>query len=130
MIVLMDQLPLNNNGKVDRATLEGHTGRARPTGLSSDYRAPHTETEQVVTDVWELLMDVAGVGVDDDFFELGGHSLMAVGITSELGRVSGVTVQPRHFYQNPTIAELATLLEELQAEQAGLSPQLAQLAQP
>ncbi len=118
MLVLLDSLPLNRNGKVDRAALEARQGRARPEALSSDFRAPATETEQSVADTWELLLDLSGIGVDDDFFELGGHSLIAVGITAELSGSYGIALQPRHFYQNPTVAELAGLLDELRAEQS------------
>ena len=77
-------------------------GLSRPAQLSSDYRAPRTETEQQVSDIWELLLDMTGLGVDDDFFELGGHSLIAVGITGELSAVSGVRLQPPdHFHSRP-----------------------------
>ena len=119
VVLLLEELPLNRNGKVDRSRLGSHSGRDRPTGLSRGHRPPATETEQLVTDTWELLMDLAGIGVDDDFFELGGHSLIAVGIATELTEVSGVRLQPRHLYEHSTVAELAGLLDELRAEQAG-----------
>ncbi|HEX8080693.1 MAG TPA: non-ribosomal peptide synthetase [Jatrophihabitans sp.] len=125
MIVVLDELPLTANGKVDRVALEARSGRSRPTALSSDYRPPRTETEQQVTDTWELLLDMTGIGVDDDFFELGGHSLIAVGITGELSAVSGVNLQARHFYENPTVSELAGLLDELRADQLGARAELA-----
>jgi amino acid adenylation domain-containing protein len=125
MIVLLDNLPLNQNGKVDRAALEHRQGRARPEALSTEFRAPVTETEQLVTDTWELLLDVSGIGVDDDFFELGGHSLIAVGVTAELGASCGIDLQPRHFYLNPTVAELAGLLDELREAQAEQNTSLA-----
>ncbi|MEO7260445.1 MAG: non-ribosomal peptide synthetase [Jatrophihabitantaceae bacterium] len=125
MVVLLDELPLTPNGKVDRAALVARHGRSRPTALSSEHRPPETETEQEVTDIWELLLDMTGIGVDDDFFELGGHSLIAVGITTELSAVSGIHLQPRHFYENPTISELAGLLEELRADQLGPHAELA-----
>lgn len=121
MVVLLDELPLNRNGKVDRSKLESYTGRGRPAGLSSAHRPPVTETEHLVTDTWQLLMDVASIGVDDDFFELGGHSLMAVAITTELTDVSGVRLQPRQLYEHSTVAELAGLLDELRDERAALT---------
>ncbi|HEX8094839.1 amino acid adenylation domain-containing protein [Jatrophihabitans sp.] len=125
MVVLLDRLPLNKNGKVDRPRLESHTGRDRPAGLSSVHRPPRTETEHAVADTWELLMDVAGIGIDDDFFELGGHSLMAVAIASELSDAAGVRVLPWQLYKHSTVAELAHLLDGLRNDQAGLSAQPA-----
>jgi amino acid adenylation domain-containing protein len=113
MVVLLEQLPLNRNGKVDRSRLESHVGQGRPAGLSNGYRPPSTETEHMVIDTWELLLDLAGIGVDDDFFELGGNSLVAVAISSELAQVAGVRLRPQHVYQHSTAAELAGVLEEL-----------------
>jgi len=113
MVVLLEELPLNRNGKVDRSRLTSYAGQDRPAGLSSGYRAPGSETEHMVIDTWELLMDLAGIGVDDDFFELGGNSLVAVAISSELALLAGVRLRPQHVYQHSTAAELAGVLEEL-----------------
>jgi amino acid adenylation domain-containing protein len=117
MVVLLEELPLNRNGKVDRSKLESHVGQGRPAGLSSGYRAPGTEAEHLVIDTMELLMDLAGIGVDDDFFELGGNSLVAVAISAELAQVAGVGLRPQHVYQHSTAADLAGLLEELRGEE-------------
>ncbi|MFL6161529.1 MAG: amino acid adenylation domain-containing protein [Jatrophihabitantaceae bacterium] len=118
MVVLLDELPLNQNGKVDRSKLGSHAGQGRPTGLSNGYRPASTETEHLVIDTWELLMDLAGIGVDDDFFELGGNSLVAVAISSELAQVADVRLRPQHVYEHSTVAELAGLLEELRRQEA------------
>ncbi|HET6209975.1 MAG TPA: non-ribosomal peptide synthetase [Jatrophihabitans sp.] len=117
MVVLLDELPLNRNGKLDRARLAEYAGRGRPAGLSSDHRQPETETEQLVTEIWELLMDLTGLGVDDDFFELGGHSLVAVAIAGELSEAVGVALTPGQIYQHSTVAELARLLDRSRADQ-------------
>lgn len=118
MVLLLPELPLNRNGKIDRSKLGTHVGRGRPAGMSNDYRPPSTEAEHMVVDTWELLLDAAGIGVDDDFFELGGNSLVAVAITSELAQLAGVRLRPQQVYQNSTAAELAGVLEQLRtAEQ-------------
>jgi amino acid adenylation domain-containing protein len=120
-VVLLEELPLNRNSKVDRSKLESHAGQGRPAGLSSAHRPPATETEHLVIDSWQLLLDVAGIGVDDDFFELGGHSLMAVAITSALTDATGVPLQPRQLYEHSTAAELADLIEELRDQHGALA---------
>lgn len=107
----VDELPLTPNGKVDRERLAATTLPGRPE-LSTDYRPPDTEHEAWLAAMWADLMQVTEVGVDDDFFELGGHSLMATRITVEIGARFGRTVPAVAFYENPTIAELAALLEE------------------
>ncbi|EHR62339.1 non-ribosomal peptide synthetase [Saccharomonospora cyanea] len=107
----VDALPLTPNGKVDRERLSATTLPDRP-DLSTDYRAPSTEDETWLAELWADLMQVREVGVDDDFFELGGHSLMATRITVEIAERYGRTIPAVAFYENPTIAELARLLAE------------------
>lgn len=111
----LDQLPLTANGKVDRKRLAADTMPGRPE-LSTDYRAPSTGTERWLAQLWADLMQLEQVGVDDDFFELGGHSLMATRITVEIGARYGHTMPAVAFYEDPTIAQLATLIERSVAD--------------
>ncbi|MBT2385846.1 non-ribosomal peptide synthetase [Streptomyces sp. ISL-11] len=105
-------LPLTLNGKVDRAELRKEINRDRP-DLGSDYRAPEGEVEEALALMWGDLMEIDEIGADDDFFELGGHSLMATQITSDIATLWDVEVPPRAFYENPTVAELAQVIEGL-----------------
>ncbi|MFE0046787.1 amino acid adenylation domain-containing protein [Streptomyces albireticuli] len=105
-------MPLTLNGKVDRAELRKDVNRDRP-DLGSDYRAPEGEVAEALALMWGDLMEIDGIGADDDFFELGGHSLMATQITADIATLWGVEVPPRAFYENPTVAELAQVVEEL-----------------
>ncbi|MBB5123150.1 thioester reductase [Streptomyces eurocidicus] len=105
-------LPLTLNGKVDRAELRKDVNRDRP-DLGSDYRAPEGEVERALALMWGDLMEIDGIGADDDFFELGGHSLMATQITADIATLWDAEVPPRAFYENPTVAELAQVVEEL-----------------
>ncbi|MFF9572314.1 amino acid adenylation domain-containing protein [Streptomyces sp. NPDC014685] len=105
----VDELPLNRNGKTDRARLAATTMPGRPE-LSTDYRAPADEHERWLAELWADLLQIDEVGVDDDFFELGGHSLMATRITVEIDERYGRTVAPVAFYEHPTVAELAEML--------------------
>jgi amino acid adenylation domain-containing protein len=112
-VVLLDELPLTPNGKVNRAMLEARLGRPRPRDLSTGYRPPGTPTEVMLATVWADLLEISPVGVDDEFFELGGHSLLATRVTAEIASVFGVTVRPSDFYESPTVAELAALVDKL-----------------
>jgi len=109
----LEQLPLRANGKVDRTALVAHRSHERP--ASADYRAPAGPTEQWLVDLWQDLLGVEPVGVDDDFFELGGHSLTATRITGKILQEHGVLVKARVFYLNPTVGQLAARVEELVA---------------
>lgn len=106
VVRLVDALPLNANGKVDRGLLERDVLPERPE-LSSPYRAPATLIEEAVTGIWTDQLAIIGIGADDDFFELGGHSLVAVEIIDKLHKAYGVEVRPVDFYLDPTPAGLA-----------------------
>jgi amino acid adenylation domain-containing protein len=112
VFVRLPALPLTANGKVDRAALGNENYRERP-DLSSDHRSPQGEVEEGLAQLWGDLMQIDGIGVDDDFFELGGHSLMATQITAHITDRWAVDVTARTFYENPTVGELAEFIEEL-----------------
>ncbi|NUT52700.1 MAG: non-ribosomal peptide synthetase [Saccharothrix sp.] len=98
-------LPLKANGKVDRAALAAHRNRER--SASAAYRAPTGRVETWLVGLWQEVVGVEPVGVDDDFFEIGGHSLTATRISTEVLQEYGVMVKARVFYLNPTVAQLA-----------------------
>ncbi|MER7419917.1 non-ribosomal peptide synthetase [Micromonospora peucetia] len=105
-VTRLDALPLTANGKVDRTNLAGRESHSRPE-VSADHRKPATELGLSITQLWEDLMGLDGLGADDDFFELGGHSLLGVQILAELRQAHGVEVSPLSFYLDPTPAGLA-----------------------
>ncbi len=70
--VLLDRLPLTANGKVDRAALPAPEER----GEGGAYVAPRSPVEEVLAGIWEEVLELQRVGVEDDFFALGGHSLV------------------------------------------------------
>ncbi|MEU6088790.1 amino acid adenylation domain-containing protein [Streptomyces sp. NPDC047085] len=98
--VVLDRLPLAPNGKLDRRALPA------PVFKNEAYRAPSTETEQVLAAVFAEVLGVDRVGVDDDFFVVGGDSIRSIQVVSR-ARARGVEVTPREVFQNRTVAELA-----------------------
>jgi thioesterase domain-containing protein/acyl carrier protein len=77
-VMVLDAVPLTASGKLDRARLP------EPVAALEDYRAPSSPLEAAVVRVFELVLGVDRVGVDDDFFAFGGNSLKAVQVVSEL----------------------------------------------
>jgi hypothetical protein len=75
-IVLLDELPLTTNGKINRAALPP-PGDVRPE-LESAYVAPVSQAEQTIAAVWKELLQVDRVGMHDNVFDLGAHSLMMI----------------------------------------------------
>jgi acyl carrier protein len=109
--VLMEALPLDPNGKVDRRALP------EPDRGSRHFVAPRTPVEERVAAVWAEILGGGPVGVEDDFFELGGHSLLATQIVSRLSREFGVELGLRTFFDAPTVAGVALAITREQARQ-------------
>jgi amino acid adenylation domain-containing protein len=87
IFVELDQLPLTNNGKVNRLALPPPADEQRRD--DQDYVAPRSETEKAIAAVWQEVLGVARVSVRDNFFELGGHSLLAAQVVARLARSPG-----------------------------------------
>ncbi|HTO75944.1 MAG TPA: amino acid adenylation domain-containing protein, partial [Thermoanaerobaculia bacterium] len=107
--VWLESLPLNANGKVDRAALPP-PGR-QPFLREGKSVAPRNALESKLVTLWERVLDVRPIGVTDNFFELGGHSLLAARLFSEIERDVARALPLSTIFQVQTIAELAELLE-------------------
>ena len=84
-IVLLDEFPLNANGKVDRNALPAPEDVA-PAASAVARIAPRDETERRLAALWTKVLGVPEVGVNDNFFELGGHSLLATRVGSRINQ--------------------------------------------
>jgi amino acid adenylation domain-containing protein len=80
--VFLDALPLSANGKIDRRALPTQEGLLQK--LEVAYVAPQTDIEQIIATVWQELLGLEKVGVNDNFFDLGGNSLLLTETYSEL----------------------------------------------
>jgi len=109
--VMLDHLPLNANGKVDRPALpKPQPGEA----VSSEaYVAPRTPTEQMIADIWARVLGMERVGINDNFFDLGGHSLLATQLISRIREEFALQMPLVHLFENPTIAELSVVVESI-----------------
>jgi hypothetical protein len=117
--VALAVLPLTPSGKVDRRALPAPDD-SRPQ-MGSVYVAPRTPTEEVLTEIWEKVLNRKPVGVHDNFFALGGHSLLATRIVSQVQQQLNVELPLRAIFMRPTIEGLALLLLEQQA--AAVAPE-------
>ena len=104
--VMLGQIPLTANGKVDRRALPQVDGE-RPQ-LEQAYVEPRTKAEEVLASIWAEVLRVERVGVFDNFFELGGDSILSVQIIAR-ARQAGLHLSPKQLFQHHTIAELAAV---------------------
>ncbi|WP_409270002.1 phosphopantetheine-binding protein, partial [Pseudomonas sp. KCJK9044] len=106
-LVLLTSLPLSPNGKLDRKALPEVD--AAPT--CARFRAPQTELERQLALIWQEVLGLERVGLDDDFFALGGHSLQAVMLLSRIRGAFGVELPVKEFYELRQLGQLATHLQ-------------------
>ncbi|MDI1460728.1 non-ribosomal peptide synthetase [Catellatospora sp. KI3] len=109
-IVVLDELPLTANGKVDRRALP--VASRMPRNVGNDFVEPRDTVERRLAALWGEVLGVEPVGADDDFFDMGGHSLLAAELLGTLKEGFGVDVPARVLYLQPTIAELAQHLRD------------------
>ncbi|HKG81124.1 MAG TPA: amino acid adenylation domain-containing protein [Pyrinomonadaceae bacterium] len=107
--VLLDALPLNVNGKLDRDALPAP--QYAGTDLEDTYAAPQTPVEEMLCGIWAGWLELEQVGVDDNFFGVGGHSLLATAVISEVREVFGVELPVTSIFDKPTVRELAREIE-------------------
>ncbi len=117
--VFLAALPLNPNGKLDRARLPAPAAPAAE-GRDGAGRGADTALEEIVAAAWREILQRQEVGVDESFFSVGGHSLLATQIASRLSRALGYTVPLRLLLEAPTVARQAEQLATLAA--AGTGP--------
>jgi amino acid adenylation domain-containing protein len=115
--VRLEQLPLTPNGKVDRRSLP-RADASRP-ARAEDRAAPRTPVEELLARVCVELLKVETVGPHEDFFALGGHSLLATQFVSRVRRHFGVELSLGSFFEAPTVAAQAALVEAAMRAEAG-----------
>ena len=116
--VPLDRFPLTPSGKIDRQALLAPVAPRRQ--LDHDIVPPRSSIEQELVALWEDLLDCTGLGITDDFFALGGHSLLLTQLASRLHRAYQVELPLAVFLQQPTVAQLAELLETAPASPTAL----------
>ncbi len=116
VVVLLPELPLTPDGKVDLAALP------MPADDGDGWIEPRTPVEQLLQEIWSELTGVERVGIRDDFFKLGGHSLLGARMVARLRDALDVEIPLSLVFDRPTIEGLAAAVEDLfLAEAEGLA---------
>ncbi|MGX5797708.1 condensation domain-containing protein, partial [Pseudomonas sp. E2-15] len=120
--MLLEQMPLSPNGKLDRKALPTPT-------VTQDYEAPHSVLEQRIADIWAEVLGIEQVGLNDNFFERGGDSIISIQVVSR-ARAAGIHFSAKALFQHQTVrslarvAQLQTTLVIDQGPVQGLTPLL------
>ena len=108
--VTLEQLPLTQNGKVDREALpQPEVGRAR---VETAFVAPKTSVELELGKIWTTVLRIPEVGVHDNFFELGGDSISTIQVMMHISQTFQTDLLPNVLFESPTVAELAVRIED------------------
>jgi len=111
--VILEKFPLNPNGKIDRRALPVPQDMRQ---TDAEYVAPRTELEKVVAKIWQKVLKLDKIGINDNFFDIGGHSILAIRIAAK-AHEEGLQLRPYQIFTHPTIASLARIIRPLSAQE-------------
>ncbi len=126
--VLIDEIPVNSNGKLDRRKLLSMQNEIES---GSIYAEPENEIEEKLLEIWSEILGRKRISINDSFFNIGGHSMKAIVMLAAISRECGKNITLEQLFQYPTIQSLANFMESLQlsvhegipcAEEAGWYP--------
>ena len=110
--VKLSEIPLTNNGKVDKKALIDPEG----TGLQkAEYVAPRTEIEKQLVEIWSevLILDIHSISINSDFFSIGGNSLKAIRLITRIHRILEIRLIISDLILNNDVESLAIMIESL-----------------
>jgi amino acid adenylation domain-containing protein len=114
--VMLDRLPLNANGKVNRRLLPEPRTTMQP---ATEWAPPTNEVERKLTAIWSELLGVHQIGIHDNFFDLGGHSLKAMALCAIMLKQFDKDVPVRLVFESPTVAGIAGYLQNTEDDTDG-----------
>ena len=119
VVLFLDEIPKGPTGKRQRIGLAEKLGltASNPTLPRPDYIAPRTPIEEQLVGIWFEVLGIEEIGMDDNFFQLGGDSITATQIINRVRELLKVELSFLIFFQQPTVAKIALIITQIQAEQ-------------
>ncbi|WP_379138140.1 amino acid adenylation domain-containing protein [Paenibacillus sp. sgz500958] len=109
-VMIIEQMPLNSNGKVDRKKLPKVDSQHHYT--STEVCEPEGPVEEALVIIWKELLKINSIGTMDNFFDLGGHSLLAFQVISRIREQFMINLPLRLIFEKPTVQEMAKEVEQ------------------
>lgn len=109
----LTKMPLTTNGKVDfsmLSTMSKHPGSSSQATLVT----PDSDTEKVIVAIWQQVLGIEDVGIDNGFFDLGGDSLLLTRVLSQLNELEGIRLDMADLFAYPTVRMLSEYLQNKQ----------------
>lgn len=111
-ILIMEELPLSVNGKIDRNKIIELAREKKLQIVNNKQSRPKTEAQEKVLKIWEEVLEYQNAMIEDNFFESGGNSLQAIKLVNKLSLAFEKEILMDTILDNPTLQELAASLEE------------------
>ncbi len=105
---LLEKIPLTANSKIDTKALPAPIIKS-----DEEYSAPRNDIEKKMVEVWEIVLGVSTIGINDNFFAIGGDSIKTIQIASRLNTF-GYKMELRDIFLYPTISHLAPLVKKME----------------
>ena len=105
-IVVLESLPLTENGKINLVGLPAPAEERSPAG------EPRNEVERQLLAIWKRVLRQDGIGITDNFFDLGGHSLLAMRLLAETDKAFGQLLPVATVFRAPTVEQMAAILSQ------------------
>ncbi|OMQ07997.1 non-ribosomal peptide synthetase [[Flexibacter] sp. ATCC 35103] len=109
VLIKIDKIPFTSNGKINYKILPEIT---KDHIVQKEYKQPVTDTERKLQAIWQEVLVNDRISITDNFFELGGHSLLVAQVINSANKVIGKNISFKNFFSNPTIEELALIIEQ------------------
>lgn len=121
LFVHLESMPLTVNGKTDRRAL--HLPEVLSDSTPQNGSQPETPEEELLLSIWQELLPVRQIGVNDNFFEIGGDSILSIQIVSRANSM-GLSITPKDIFEYPTVRQLALSARTHRSDESGDSTQL------
>lgn len=112
--ISLEQMPYNQNGKIDYKNLPPVKDQERKHEVIKEQ--PQTETEKMIARIWRKYLEIENIGINENFFDIGGHSLLLSQVFYELKQEVKTEIMIVNLFQYPTIRQLAAFISQEQEE--------------
>lgn len=113
-IIILDELPMTPNGKINRLALPNPN---KFFDIDDEYVEPRTPMERVIKEIWENILGISKISVFDNFFEIGGDSLKAIQMIGHIRHIFSINYPIMELFTKPTISAMSNYVGNMEGEE-------------
>lgn len=112
--ITLESFPLTSNGKLDINSLP--LPNTKITSRKSDDMPSEGKIERVIANIWEEILNVKNIGMDDNFFDIGGHSLLIAFVIAKMEKIFAIKIPVLTIFKYPTIRSIGKFIKNGEIE--------------